>query len=117
VQNQEERAVCNCSMLGPATDDMEHILTKCDSPGQNEVWNLARRLWEMKGGTWPHVSIGLIMGAGQVNFAAQTEEGPRPDSYMSRLFRIIIRTDISERDPQSVDRRNQCENNPGLQDD
>jgi ribonuclease HI len=90
VQNQEEKAVCNCSMLGPATDDMEHILTKCESPGQNEVWNLAGRLWEMKGGTWPHVSIGLIMGAGQVNFAAQTEEGPRSDSYMSRLFRIII---------------------------
>jgi hypothetical protein len=52
---------------------MEHILTKCEFPGQSQVWDLARRLWERKGGTWPYVSIGLIMVAGQVTFMRQTD--------------------------------------------
>ncbi len=25
---------------------MDHILTKCDAPGQNEVWVLAQQLWK-----------------------------------------------------------------------
>ncbi|PBK59451.1 hypothetical protein ARMSODRAFT_854379, partial [Armillaria solidipes] len=27
-------------------ENMDHILTKCDAPGQNEVWVLAQRLWK-----------------------------------------------------------------------
>jgi hypothetical protein len=41
-----------------------------------------------------HHSLGLIMGAGQVNFTRPTEEGVRPDTGLNRLFKILISNKI-----------------------
>ena len=38
----QERSVCrHCDK----TESMEHILTECGTPGQEEVWKLAEKLW------------------------------------------------------------------------
>jgi hypothetical protein len=89
IPRYEERAECHCIILGQI-EDIDHILTKCEHPGQQEVWELARKLWEKKGGTWPYISLGLIMGAGQVLFQCQIREDALPDTGMNRLFKILI---------------------------
>lgn len=40
---QQSRAECShCNTL----ETMDHILTKCETPGQSEIWEAARTLWE-----------------------------------------------------------------------
>ncbi|KAJ7146870.1 hypothetical protein C8R44DRAFT_598751, partial [Mycena epipterygia] len=64
------------------SESMGHIITQCDAPGQNEIWALARELWEMKtGDILPKLVMGQIMAC-----AANT----RGDVGTSRLFRILI---------------------------
>ncbi|KAJ7895226.1 hypothetical protein B0H14DRAFT_3081260 [Mycena olivaceomarginata] len=45
-------------------DNMEHSLVECDAPGREQLWNLAKSLWEKKGYKWPEVSIGSILACG-----------------------------------------------------
>jgi ribonuclease HI len=51
IPGHEEKATCN--MCG-ITESMEHILTKCDSPGQKEIWELASELWKLRGRSTPN---------------------------------------------------------------
>jgi ribonuclease HI len=46
---------------------MEHILTKCDAPGQSEVWNLASKIWQKKTGADLRPTVGEIMACGAIN--------------------------------------------------
>ncbi|PBL04529.1 hypothetical protein ARMGADRAFT_1041778 [Armillaria gallica] len=32
-------------------ENMDHILTKCEAPGQREIWDLAQQLWKQKTGS------------------------------------------------------------------
>ncbi|KAE9392444.1 hypothetical protein BT96DRAFT_830619, partial [Gymnopus androsaceus JB14] len=41
----QERAFC---ALCGKVDDFRHILTKCESPGQNIIWHLAGKVWDLK---------------------------------------------------------------------
>jgi hypothetical protein len=79
--------------MWPQEETMQHILTECTYPGQREVWALAKQLWEKKKGRWPHISLGLILGAGQVRFMeedADENEPARPNAGTQRLFRILV---------------------------
>jgi ribonuclease HI len=91
VPNKEDKAECYCETWSQE-ESMEHILTRCTHPGRREIWELARQLWEKKGGRWPHVSLGMILGAGQVRFESERteEDGPRPEAGIQRLFKILI---------------------------
>ncbi|KAJ7691459.1 hypothetical protein B0H17DRAFT_1063200, partial [Mycena rosella] len=56
-----DRAICGgCEVL----EDMNHILTECECPGQELIWEAARSLWLEKQPRWPEVSLGSILGSG-----------------------------------------------------
>ncbi|SJL00669.1 uncharacterized protein ARMOST_03982 [Armillaria ostoyae] len=57
-EDRIECQVCNTE------ENMDHILTQCDAPGQNEVWNLAQRLWKQKTGLDLVITKGIIMSCG-----------------------------------------------------
>lgn len=80
-ENRQTCAVCN------EVDDMEHILTKCVAPGQQEVWRIARELLRVKLRSVPDVTIGLAMGAHV--FTVLDDEGVC-DVSGTRAARIIL---------------------------
>ncbi|KAJ7688651.1 hypothetical protein B0H14DRAFT_3101159 [Mycena olivaceomarginata] len=61
-------------------DSMEHTLVECDAPGRENLWDLAKELWELKGHQWPNISIGSILACGFANV----------DRGANRLFRVLI---------------------------
>jgi ribonuclease HI len=90
--NLKERA--NCSICG-SEDSMEHILTQCSAPGQEEMWELAKEAWEKRGYEWIKPGIGLIIGCGLVRLpelASENEERQlrSPQKASERLYRILI---------------------------
>ncbi|KAJ6469898.1 hypothetical protein C8R45DRAFT_837114 [Mycena sanguinolenta] len=68
-------------------DSLEHILTVCEAPGQEILWNLAKELWETKGYAWPEISLGGIMACG---FADVEDARGRRDPGANRLYRILV---------------------------
>ncbi|KAJ7711665.1 hypothetical protein B0H16DRAFT_1343555 [Mycena metata] len=80
----EDRAICQfCGV----TEDLEHILLKCERPGQHQIWNLAKELWLKKHDRWPDLSLGAILGCG---LASISNERGKKLPGASRLFRIIL---------------------------
>ncbi|KAJ4464950.1 hypothetical protein C8R41DRAFT_912550 [Lentinula lateritia] len=59
----QERAICS---VCEEVDDFAHILTKCQSPGQETIWQLAGQLWGKKANNipWRTPTIGDILGCG-----------------------------------------------------
>jgi hypothetical protein len=57
-----------------AEDSMERILTQCAAPGQEEILELAKGIWEMRGHEWIKPGIGLIIGCGLVRLADETNK-------------------------------------------
>ncbi len=53
---------------------MEHILTQCAVPGQQEIWDLAQLTWRKKTGHDFRVSIGDIMSCGTYPTTEYTQE-------------------------------------------
>ncbi|KAJ7699081.1 hypothetical protein B0H14DRAFT_3036504 [Mycena olivaceomarginata] len=45
---------------------IEHSLVECDVPGREQLWNLAKSLWDRKGHEWPEVSIRSILACGSL---------------------------------------------------
>ncbi|KAJ3792916.1 hypothetical protein GGU11DRAFT_692739 [Lentinula aff. detonsa] len=87
-QELQERAIC--AVCGEV-DDMTHILTKCQTPGQELIWKLVGELWEKKASTaipWRDPTIGDILGCG----LARIKE-PRTERMLTgdaRLWKLII---------------------------
>ncbi|KAJ7579795.1 hypothetical protein C8J56DRAFT_897067 [Mycena floridula] len=80
----EDRQMCShCEV----EESMEHILTQCTNSVQATVWELAKSLLDKRGGVWPTISFGTLMGCGLVNIV---EGGSKVDTGRTRLFRIII---------------------------
>ncbi|KAJ7023367.1 hypothetical protein C8F04DRAFT_970219, partial [Mycena alexandri] len=79
IDGHEFKATCvHCGV----TETMEHILTKCDVPGQEEVWELASEMWKIKTGEdLPRPTTGQIMAC------AMTK---KKDAGTTRLFRILV---------------------------
>jgi ribonuclease HI len=78
IEGFEDRE--NCRKFG-VLETMEHILTRCDAPGQSQIWDLASEVWTMKTGKEMRPSFGEIM----VCCAIKKE-----DAGASRLYRILI---------------------------
>ncbi|KAJ7037581.1 hypothetical protein C8F04DRAFT_952415, partial [Mycena alexandri] len=79
IEGHEHKATCvRCGI----TESMEHILTKCDVPGQEEVWELASEMWKLKTGEdLPKPTAGQIMACATTR---------KKDTGTTRLFRILI---------------------------
>jgi hypothetical protein len=53
---------CHRCFICGVEDSMAHILAECKAPGQQEIWNLAREVWQTKHFFWPKVdNLGVIM--------------------------------------------------------
>ncbi|KAJ7054800.1 hypothetical protein C8F01DRAFT_994928 [Mycena amicta] len=50
------------------TESMEHIFTRCESPGRELVWVLAKEFWQKKDFEWPWPGLGMIIAAGTARF-------------------------------------------------
>ncbi|KAJ7042635.1 hypothetical protein C8F04DRAFT_945833, partial [Mycena alexandri] len=79
IEGHEFKATCaQCGV----TESLEHILTRCDAPGQDEIWELASEMWKLKTGEdLPKPTKGQIM------VCATTK---KKDVGTTRLFRILI---------------------------
>jgi ribonuclease HI len=67
--------------------DLEHILTRCGSPGQEIIWREVKTIWAKKNDEWPTPTLGLIVGCGLAEF--HTVDGKR-DEGAERLYRILM---------------------------
>ncbi|KAF8214141.1 RnaseH-domain-containing protein [Mycena galopus ATCC 62051] len=81
------RVLCNhdhwgeCPTCHNTWETMEHILTECAEPGQNEIWDLASDMWRLKTGKELRPSIGQIMAAGATKVGNVGEK---------RLYKILV---------------------------
>ncbi|KAJ7158298.1 hypothetical protein C8R43DRAFT_1095917 [Mycena crocata] len=88
VPDMEERETCgHCGV----EETMEHILFSCESPGQAEVWSLAKKMRLLAHNDWPEPSFGLVLGCALAVF--KTDDG-KPDLSSARLYRMIISESI-----------------------
>ncbi|KAJ3573178.1 hypothetical protein NP233_g2591 [Leucocoprinus birnbaumii] len=86
IPNFEHRAICeHCG----TTESLEHILTQCQIPGQNETWELAKNIWEMKYDDWNKPTFGEIIGCASRSF--RNNKG-RVAQGKTRLYQILVST-------------------------
>ncbi|KIY47302.1 hypothetical protein FISHEDRAFT_45603 [Fistulina hepatica ATCC 64428] len=84
IPNFEGRGLCpKCSVA----EGLEHILLKCEIPGQSLIWSLAKALLELKNIRWPELSLGLIMSIGLVEVRGGLNKAKIGDQ---RLLKIVI---------------------------
>ncbi|KAJ7733235.1 hypothetical protein DFH07DRAFT_871011 [Mycena maculata] len=80
----EDRAIRqNCGTI----EDLEHILVKCECPGQETIWKATKNLWLEKEAQWPEVNLGTILGCGLADFR---DDKGRPKRGTQRLYRILM---------------------------
>ncbi|KAG1753087.1 RnaseH-domain-containing protein [Suillus occidentalis] len=92
----EHRA--KCSHCQAETETLEHILLECPNIERTTIWNLAKHLWPAKHGEWPQITLGIIMGCGNINKIPQdqqneenqTEQRRENKKGAMRLLRILI---------------------------
>ncbi|KAJ7351636.1 hypothetical protein DFH08DRAFT_694381 [Mycena albidolilacea] len=84
IPNFEHRAICQHCQVD---DNLDHILTECEAPGREILWNLAKRLWEMKGYQWPEISLGRVLACG---FTEVEDANGKRDRGADRLYRILV---------------------------
>ncbi|KAF9492424.1 hypothetical protein BDN71DRAFT_1396724 [Pleurotus eryngii] len=76
-----------CRHCNNAIEDMPHILTQCQTPGQAEVWEMAKELWIKKGHEWRQPWIGDILACRTrmiKNDMGETQHGDM------RFWRILV---------------------------
>ncbi|KAJ7670106.1 ribonuclease H-like protein [Mycena polygramma] len=84
ITNFEQLAVCHSCNVD---DSLEHSLVECSAPGQEIIWSLCMKLWNMKHREMPTMSIGLIMGCGLTRFK---DSKGKNFPGANRLFKIIV---------------------------
>ncbi|KAJ7098413.1 hypothetical protein C8R44DRAFT_642913, partial [Mycena epipterygia] len=80
----EDRAVCQCCSM---TEDLEHVLVKCDSPRQKIIWDAAKTLWLEKETQWLEVTLGSILGCGLAEFR---DDRGREKRGTQQLYRTLM---------------------------
>jgi hypothetical protein len=73
-------------------------MTECPNETRTTIWNLAENLWPEKYGEWPQITIGTIMGCGNINALPnnrqendpQEEQQEKGKKGAMRLLRILI---------------------------
>ena len=77
-----------CHSCNAPSESLEHILLECDHPSSKLIWTLTERLWPTNTAPWPNLSLGLLLGCG--NISIPTPEGQPPNRGPSRLLRILL---------------------------
>ena len=94
VPNWEHRQMCQtCQKL----ESMEHILTECNAPGRERIWNLVAQRWPHEHTPLPEISFGIILGCGSLT-PPETQTGNdgenvnrrRKNRGVIRLLQILI---------------------------
>ncbi|KAJ8453518.1 hypothetical protein ONZ45_g19687 [Pleurotus djamor] len=83
--SDELKARAECTHCQGAIESMEHILYHCETPGQEQVWELTKKIWENTGRQWQQPYIGGIIAC-----ALRTTDKSRTDSAGDRLWTILI---------------------------
>ncbi|KAF8222668.1 hypothetical protein L208DRAFT_1522296, partial [Tricholoma matsutake] len=68
VWNRNDCPHCNISKT------MDHILTHCKTPGQKEIWELAKHMWTQKNLEWQQPWVGNITSCMITDFKANGEK-------------------------------------------
>jgi hypothetical protein len=87
-----------CSHCKTETETFEHIMTECPNIAHTTIWNLAKNLWPAKYGEWPQITMGTIMGCGNISTIPQNrqennnqeEQKQNEKKGAMRLLRILI---------------------------
>ncbi|KAJ7599744.1 hypothetical protein C8J56DRAFT_768053, partial [Mycena floridula] len=79
-----------CHKCPGTMETMSHILFECELPTQRIVWNLARTLFEKKGGVWSGTSLPMILGCNLMEFSKVEGDKKKKRSGLTRLFHTLI---------------------------
>lgn len=86
INGCEDRVLSKCKECN-TEESMEHILTMCDAPGQELVWNLARNIWRKKTNSELVITKGTIMSCGVQPPTAYRSAAKRD---MERFRQILV---------------------------
>ncbi|KAJ7142127.1 hypothetical protein C8R43DRAFT_954469 [Mycena crocata] len=82
IPGHEEKATCK---VCDCPETMQHILTKCEAPGQVRIWKKASELWKLKTGEdLPKPVMGQIMTCAAIKKLMQARRAYSGLSYRSR---------------------------------
>ncbi|KZV66450.1 hypothetical protein PENSPDRAFT_548051, partial [Peniophora sp. CONT] len=75
MTNPDMNNRAHCSGCDEDRETMQHIITECTAPGQQEIWEEASKLWAHYGhGSWPKGDkYGTILAAGLMRFENEGE--------------------------------------------
>ncbi len=80
-----------CTHCNNSLESMEHILMRCSSPGQNEVWELTRKLLELKDISWHQPEMSNVLACAAPVFKSQS--GHR-ESRKEHFYRIVVSSSV-----------------------
>ncbi|PPQ71790.1 hypothetical protein CVT25_005499 [Psilocybe cyanescens] len=84
IPNYEQRGHCH---VCATTETMGHILLECEASGQAKAWKTAKELWAVRQLPWTEPSLGMILGANQIE--VHTAQGTLLKGA-SRLLKILV---------------------------
>ena len=84
IPGYEDRAICN---LCDEQEDLNHIMTRCQSAERRTIWGLASEIWSLKHGEALQITEGAILGGGLATFSA---ENGNPDAPKNRFYKILM---------------------------
>ena len=70
------------------TESLEHILLECDHLSTKLIWTLTCHLWPETTSPSPDLSLGLLLGCGNIVFPAPDDHPT--DKGASRLLQILL---------------------------
>ncbi|KAJ7438920.1 hypothetical protein B0H11DRAFT_1752293 [Mycena galericulata] len=72
-------------------ESLEHIMLECNAPGQQQIWRLAEKLWQLRFNPWPRLNLGLLLGCALAKFKSS-----RGNSVpaQNRFFTLIVSTSM-----------------------
>ncbi|TBU38142.1 hypothetical protein BD309DRAFT_931206 [Dichomitus squalens] len=82
-EEYHDRAECSTCLN---TESMDHILFRCEAPGQAEIWQELKRVWALTGIPWREPDWGTALGAGCA--VLETENGVRI-KHMESLWTVL----------------------------
>ncbi|KIK47102.1 hypothetical protein CY34DRAFT_766822 [Suillus luteus UH-Slu-Lm8-n1] len=100
IPTYEHRA--RCTHCNADNESMEHILIDCPQNVNSIIWSLAKDTWPMKYGAWPQISLGTILGCGNISLTQSRQNNEQlnnaPDDHpnkqlqkgASHLLKILI---------------------------
>lgn len=85
ITGYEDRAMCPVCGV---TESIEHILTECQAPDQEVIWELVEDLWVKRGTSpWLQITIGDILGCGMITILNKKN---KKSAGAARLHRILV---------------------------